>query len=213
MARTKTCLKIFFNMLATSEAILDYWFGAPGSAIEISTRQSALWFGKLPEKDREVNERFTDTYNAAISGALDNWTVSPRGRLALVIVLDQFPHHIHRDTALAFAHDATSLALSMAALTHGEDKLLTRIERVFLYLPLEHAESIAMQEISVAQYQQLVAEADESERDLFNNYLAYAYKHRDVIVRFGRFPHRNALLGRLSSPEELAFLKQPGSRF
>ena len=200
-------------MLATPEAILDYWFGAPGSATEISSRQSALWFGKLPEKDREVSERFTDTYNAAISGALDHWTASPRGRLALVIVLDQFPHHIHRDTALAFAHDAASLALSMAALTHSEDKQLTRIERVFLYLPLEHAESIAMQEISVTQYQQLVAEADESERDLFNNYLDYAHKHRDVIVRFGRFPHRNALLGRPSSPEELAFLKQPGSRF
>lgn len=200
-------------MLATPEAILDYWFGAPGSALEISSRQSALWFGKLPEKDREVSERFTDTYNAAISGALDHWAASPRGRLALVIVLDQFPHHIHRDTALAFAHDATSLALSMATLTHGEDKQLTRIERVFLCLPLEHAESIAMQEVSVAQYQQLVTEADEFERALFNNYLDYAQKHRDVIVRFGRFPHRNALLGRLSSPEELAFLKQPGSRF
>lgn len=200
-------------MLATPEAILDYWFGDPGSATEISTRQSALWFGKLPEKDREITARFTQTYNAAISGALDHWTTSPQGRLALVIVLDQFPHHIHRETSLAFAHDAKALAISMAALASGEDKQLTMIERVFLYLPLEHAESISMQELSVAQYQQLVAEANESERDLFNNFLDYAHKHRDVIVRFGRFPHRNDVLGRPSSPDEIVFLKQPGSRF
>ena len=200
-------------MIATPEAILDYWFGAPGSAAEISKRQSALWFGKLAEKDREVSERFTPTFSAAIAGLLDHWSESPRGRLALVIVLDQFPHHIHRDTPQAFAQDAKALALSMAALAAGEDKQLTLIERVFLYLPLEHAESVAMQDLSVAQYQQLAAEAAESERTLFNNFLDYAHKHRDVVLRFGRFPHRNAILGRLSSPEEIAFLEQPGSRF
>ena len=200
-------------MPATPEAILDYWFGAPGSAIEISSRQSALWFGKLPEKDREISERFTDTYNAAISGALDPWTASPQGRLALVIVLDQFPHHIHRDTPQAFAQDAKSLALCIAALASGEDKQLTPIERVFLYLPLEHAESLAMQDLSVVQYQQLASAAIESERTLFDNFLDYAHKHREVVLKFGRFPHRNDILGRPSSPEEVAFLKQPGSRF
>ena len=200
-------------MIATPEAMLDYWFGAPGSAAEISQRQSKLWFGKLPEKDRDISERFTPTFNAAIAGALDPWARSPKGRLALVIVLDQFPHHIHRDTPQAFAQDAKSLALSMAALASGEDKQLTLIERVFLYLPLEHAESLAMQDLSVAQYQQLASEAMESERTLFDNFLDYAHKHREVVLRFGRFPHRNDILGRPSSPEEITFLKQPGSRF
>lgn len=200
-------------MIVTPEAVLDYWFGAPGTARDIVERQSKLWFGKLPEKDIEVSERFAPTFNAAITGSLDDWAKSPQGRLALVIVLDQFPHHIHRDTPDAFAQDAKALALSLAALATGEDKLLTLIERVFLYLPLEHAESIAMQDLSVAQYQQLVDEASESERALFANFLDYAHKHRDVVLRFGRFPHRNALVGRSSLAEEIAFLKQPGSRF
>ncbi len=200
-------------MIATPESILDYWFGVPGSAAEIAERQSKLWFGKLPEKDRDVSERFTPTFNAAISGALDHWAESPRGRLALIIVLDQFPHHIHRDTPQAFAQDAKSLAQSMAALASGEDKPLTPIERVFLYLPLEHAESVTMQDLSVAQYQQLATQAMPSDRALFDNFLEYAHKHREVVLRFGRFPHRNDILGRPSSPEEIAFLKQPGSRF
>lgn len=200
-------------MLATPEAILDYWFGASGSAREIAERQSKLWFGKQPEKDREVSERFTPTFNAAATGSLDAWMVTPRGRLALVIVLDQFPHHIHRDTADAFAQDEKALALTLAALAAGEDRSLTLIERVFLYLPLEHAEWLAMQDLSVAQYQQLADEAAESERALFDNFLDYAHKHRDVVRRFGRFPHRNAILGRPSSAEEIAFLQQPGSRF
>lgn len=200
-------------MIATPEAILDYWFGAPGTAREIAERQSKLWFGQLPEKDREVSQRFTPTFNAAITGLLDDWAVTPRRRLALVIVLDQFPHHIHRDTPDAFAQDAKALALSLAALAAGEDKSLTLIERVFLYLPLEHAESIAMQDLSVAQYQQLVDKAPEFERALFANFLDYAHKHREVVLRFGRFPHRNDILGRPSSAQEIAFLKQPGSRF
>jgi len=200
-------------MLATPEAILDYWFGAQTGAAEIAKRQSALWFGKLPEKDREVTERFTGIFNAAVAGSLNDWCASPRGRLALIIVLDQFPHHIHRETPVAFAQDAKALALSLAALATGEDKLLKLIEHVFLYLPLEHAESRAMQDLSISLYQQLEDEAIESERVLFNNFLEYAHRHREVVLRFGRFPHRNAILGRASSPEEIAFLKQPGSRF
>ena len=200
-------------MIATPEAVLDYWFGAPGTAREIAERQSQLWFGKQSEKDREISERFTPTFIAAITGSLDDWATTPRGRLALVIVLDQFPHHIHRDTPDAFAQDAKALALSLAALATGEDKSLALIERVFLYLPLEHAESIAMQDLSVAQYQQLVDEASAAERALFANFLGYAHKHRDVVLRFGRFPHRNDILGRPSTADEIAFLKQPGSRF
>ena len=130
-----------------------------------------------------------------------------------MIVLDQFPHHIYRDRPKAFATDPQSLALSLAALESGEDRQLTPIERVFLYLPLEHAESLAMQARSVSLYEQLAHEAAVDERALFDNFLDYACKHRDVVARFGRFPHRNAILGRVSTPDELEFLKQPGSRF
>jgi uncharacterized protein (DUF924 family) len=160
-----------------------------------------------------VIERFATTLAAATAGRLDHWARTPRGRLALVIVLDQFPHHIHRDQPQAFATDPQSLALSLDALESGENKKLAPIERVFLYLPLEHAESLDMQDQSVSLYEQLTLEAAADERALFDGFLDYARKHRDVVARFGRFPHRNKVLGRASTPDELEFLKQPGSRF
>jgi uncharacterized protein (DUF924 family) len=198
---------------ANPESVLDFWFGASGSASEIAGRQRKLWFGKSPENDREVLERFKDTLTAATDGQLDHWAQSARGRLALVIVLDQFPHHIFRDRPQAFATDPQALALSLAALAEGEDRQLAPIERVFLYLPLEHAESLEMQVRSVALYENLARQVTAGERDLFDGFLDYARKHRDVVARFGRFPHRNEILGRPSTPDELEFLKQPGSRF
>ena len=200
-------------MIGAPETILDYWFGATGNAVDIAARQGRLWFGKLPESDRDITERFAATLDAAATGTLDHWADTPRGRLALIIVLDQFPHHVHRDTPQAFAQDAKALAQSMDALATGEDKQLAPIERVFLYLPLEHAESVSVQDLSVSLYEQLVADAAESEHTPFDNFLDYARQHRDVVARFGRFPHRNDILGRPSTPEEIEFLKQPGSRF
>ncbi len=195
------------------ERVLAFWFGAPGSATEIAGRQNKLWFGKSPANDQAVVDHFSATLAAATAGQLDHWANGPRGRLALVIVLDQFPHHIHRDQPQAFATDPQSLALSLAALESGEDRKLAPIERVFLYLPLEHAESLDLQERSVSLYEQLTLEAAADECALFDGFLDYARKHRDVVARFGRFPHRNEILGRPSTPEELEFLKQPGSRF
>jgi uncharacterized protein (DUF924 family) len=200
-------------MAGQSEGVLDFWFGPPGRAAEIAGRQTRLWFGKSPENDRAVTDRFSATLVAAAAGELAPWAATPRGRLALVIVLDQFPHHIHRDRPQAFATDPQALALSLAALDAGENAQLAPIERVFLYLPLEHAESLAMQERSVALFENLAHKAAADERALFDNFLDYARQHRDVVARFGRFPHRNAILGRPSTPEEVEFLKQPGSRF
>jgi len=200
-------------MVVQPESVLDFWFGPPGSAAEIAGRQTRLWFGKSPENDQRVIEQFSDTLEAAVQGLLDHWTDTTRGRLALVIVLDQFPHHVHRDLPQAFATDPQALALSLDALAAGEDTQLAPIERVFLYLPLEHAESLAMQDLSVSLYEKLAHEATADEHLLFDNFLDYARKHRDVVARFGRFPHRNAILGRPSTPDELEFLKQPGSRF
>jgi len=195
------------------ENVLAFWFGPPGSAAAIAGRQRTLWFGKSPANDQAVVERFAATLTAAAAGLLDHWARTPRGRLALVIVLDQFPHHIHRDRPQAFATDAQALVLSLAALAAGEDRQLAPIERVFLYLPLEHAESLDLQERSVLLYEQLAQEAPDDERALFDGFLDYARRHRDVVARFGRFPHRNAILGRPSTPDEIEFLKQPGSRF
>lgn len=200
-------------MAASPESVLSFWFGPTGSAVEITARQRGLWFGKSADADRKVIEQFGDTLRDARQGHLDSWARTPHGRLALVIVLDQFPHHVYRDQAAAFDSDAASLMLALQALASGEDRQLSLIERVFLYLPLEHAESLAMQDCAVALYAALVREADESERMLFEGFHDYAIRHRDVVAQFGRFPHRNAALGRTSTAAELDFLTRPGSRF
>ena len=200
-------------MAIQPESVLEFWFGPPASGAEVAAQKRNLWFGKSPANDQAVIDRFTATLADASAGRLDHWTNTPRGRLALVIVLDQFPHHIHRDRPQAFATDSQALALSLEALAANEDRQLAPIERVFLYLPLEHAESIELQERSVALYEKLAREAVADERSLFENFLDYAIRHRDVVARFGRFPHRNDILGRASSAEEVEFLKQPGSRF
>lgn len=200
-------------MASQPEHVLEFWFGPAGSASDIAGRQRKLWFGKSPANDQAVTTRFAATLAAATAGQLDHWVSTPHGRLALVIVLDQFPHHIHRDQPQAFATDPQALAFSLDALEKGEDQHLTPIERVFLYLPLEHAESNAMQDQSVALYEKLAHDVPTDERTLFEDFLNYARQHRDVVARFGRFPHRNVILGRLSTDEERAFLEQPGSRF
>lgn len=200
-------------MISQPEHILDFWFGPAGSAAEVVGRQRKLWFGKSAKNDEAVSEKFSDTLSAATAGLLDDWADTPHGRLALLIVFDQFPHHIHRDQALAFATDPQALGLSLDAIREGEDQQLTPIERVFLYLPLEHAESNDMQDWSVSLYETLAREASEDERAIFNDFLKYARSHRDVVARFGRFPHRNAILGRASTDAEIEFLKLPGSRF
>ncbi len=193
--------------------VLDFWFGPPGNAAEVATRQRKLWFGKSAANDQKVIDRFADALLAAAAGELDHWADTPRGRLALVIVLDQFPHHIHRHRAQSFATDPQALAQTLDALAQGEARRLASIERVFLYLPLEHAESNAMQDLSVTLFEQLAHDAASDERTLFDGFLDYARQHRNVVARFGRFPHRNAMLGRPSTAEEIEFLKQPGSHF
>jgi uncharacterized protein (DUF924 family) len=198
---------------ATPEDVLDFWFGQPGTAADVAARQSKLWFGKSVANDQLVTERFADTLIAAGAGKLNHWALTPRNRVALIVVLDQFPHHIHRNHGQSFAYDAQSLALAQSMIQNGDAARVAPIERVFVYLPLEHAESLALQDESVALYAQLVADASAAERSLFQGFLDYAQQHREVVARFGRFPHRNELLGRPSTSEEIEFLKQPGSRF
>ena len=198
--------------METADSLHDFWFG--GAADEAAPqRQAKLWWGKSADADAAIASRFGAMVEAARTGALDHWRTSPRGTLALILLTDQLPRNIFRGTPAAFASDTMAHALCTTGISGGFDLQLTPVERVFFYLPLEHAESMSAQDRSVAQYTALLEQVPASAKDTFRNYLDYAQRHRSVIDRFGRFPHRNVILGRVSSPEEDAFLKQPGSSF
>ncbi len=183
------------------DEVLAFWFGPPPHAARDA------WFRKDPAFDATIAQRFGDTVAAAIAGAFGEWCVSPHGALARVIVLDQFPRNIHRDTPRAFAGDARALATAQEAIVRGFDRDLDPFERWFLYLPFEHAESEEAQLRSLELFGALAQETGE------RGPLEWAQKHAAVVRRFGRYPHRNAILGRESTPEEEAFLREPGSRF
>jgi len=186
--------------------VLDFWFGEPGSEGYGDYRKA--WFAKEPAFDQAVQARFAKLYQDAIKGRLDGWRDTAAGALALTVVLDQFPHHLFRGTARAFEADAKALALAEAAVGKSFDQQVLPVQRVFFYLPFEHSEDMARQDRAVALFARLA-----SENPGFRDYLDYAHQHREVIARFGRFPHRNELLGRASTSAEREFLKQPGSRF
>jgi uncharacterized protein (DUF924 family) len=188
---------------AAAAEVLDYWFGP---APDLASRRR-LWFGKDPEVDAEIRRRFEGLYRSALAGELDAWLAAPESALALVVVLDQFPRNMYRDTGRAFAADAKALAFAQEALALGHDRQMLPVQRLFLYLPFEHSEGLADQHRSVKLFAALDDAAGLS--DAYD----YALRHYCVIQRFGRFPHRNASLGRVSTPEERGFLEQPGSRF
>ena len=193
------------------EEILAYWFG---DATRSSRELAEFWFLPNPETDREIAARFGDDVRRAARGDSQHWQESPRGRLALIVLLDQFSRNIHRGTPLAFAQDARALELCLSGLQRQHDFCLGPLERGVLYVPLEHAENLDMQNRSVRCYEGLLAAAtNETETTAARRFLDYACAHRDVIRRFSRFPHRNEILDRPSTPEELSFLKQPGSSF
>jgi len=193
--------------------LLHWWFGQGTSATEIAAEKQRLWFGYRPQQDAEARERFGALVEQALNGDLQDWAELPEGWLALVLLLDQLPRMIHRDTPRAFAGDERAQQLVRDGLAHGGDMLLSPIQRVFIYLVLEHAENRAVQDLAVAHFTALRDIAAEHEQALFRDFLDYAERHREVISRFGRFPHRNAILGRDSSDAEQSFLQQPGSSF
>ncbi len=186
--------------------VLAYWFGHPGDADY--GRPRAAWFNKNPEADVEIRSRFRALHQWAKSGLLDAWAENPDSLLALILVLDQFTRQIHRDDPRAFACDARALALAESAIAQGFDQRLPPLQRAFLYMPLEHAEDPATQERAVALFDELASAAPQ-----LAGFADYARRHREVIARFGRFPHRNALLGRENTPAEREYLAQPGSGF
>ncbi len=186
-------------------AVVDFWFGAPGSAERGGPR--AVWFRKDPAFDDAIRARFGAAVEEALAGGFAAWDATPEGALARIVLLDQFTRNVFRDTPRAFAGDAAALAAADAAVARGYDRALTPVERGFVYLPFEHAEDAAMQRRSLALFGELARETGD------DTLLDWARRHADVIFRFGRYPHRNAILGRASTPEEVAFLAQPGSRF
>ena len=191
-------------MQTLQNEILDFWFGPPGSAGYGQPRRE--WFRKIAAFDAEIRSRFGAAVERALAGDFADW-IAPRAVLARVLLLDQFTRNGFRGEARAFAGDALALATAKAAIARGDDIALIPVERSFLYLPFAHAEDLTAQEQSVALHRRLRDETG------YVDPLIWAEKHAAVIRLFGRYPHRNAVLGRESTPEEVAFLAAPGSRF
>jgi len=196
-----------------AESIWLYWFGAGPDEAEIIREKSALWWKKNPQADAEIRRRFEPVLEAESRAEFESWDRHPRGRLARILLCDQFPRNMYRGTRRAFAYDEHARELARSALDRKTDQALRLIERVFMYLPFEHSEDAADQATGVRLFMTLHEQAPEGVKDTFREYLDYALRHREIIDRFGRFPHRNAVLGRDSTPEEREFLQGPGSSF
>ena len=198
--------------MATDERIqkiLDFWFKpAPEGDERPSGRE--MWFTTSARVDRAVEKNFGKLVEKAKAGELDDWAGTSRGRLALILLLDQFNRNLHRETPEAYTGDEKALALCFDGLDEGMDRELSPTERCFFYMPAVHAEDVDAQLASVEVFQELCDEVGPDDKELCESFLKHAEKYRDIVERFERFPHRNAILGRQSSPEEAAFLQQSG---
>jgi uncharacterized protein (DUF924 family) len=198
--------------------VRQFWFGKVPLRPEGVQRRMALWFGGVAAEQQRADElvrsRFGTLIERAAAGELAAWADSPRRRLSLILLLDQFPRHAYRGTQRAFAADRDALALTLSGMQSAADAALTPVERIFFYMPLQHAELREVQEESVAAYRRLLNEAPEELRSLlFAQALESAELHRSIVARFGRFPHRNRVLGRRDTPEEEELLRQGGRAF
>ncbi|WP_106419088.1 DUF924 family protein [Salinicola tamaricis] len=180
--------------IATPQTVCDFWF---------ETLSAKQWFAKDAALDGEIADRFGTTLVAAARCELWHWRDTPTGRLAEIVVLDQFSRNVHRDTPAAFAQDPLALALAQELIASGEDTALPVAQRIFAYMPFMHSESLAIHARAIALFDVPGMETQ----------LDYEHRHREILQRFGRYPHRNAILGRVSTPEETAFLHEPGSTF
>ena len=199
-------------MPASSPDVLDFWFGDGLTRGWPSDDRSALWFGGGPALDEQIRSRFGALVERALTGELTDWETSIRDRLALVILLDQFTRNVHRGHARAFAGDLRAQRLVLQSLALEQDAELPTIGRVFLYMPLMHAESPALQDECVLKFEALSRQSPPELRQKLEGNLKAAREHADIVHRFGRFPHRNAVLGRANTSEEESFL-QHGPRF
>lgn len=195
----------------TSEQVLQFWFGKDWHTDPL--KNSDQWFKKEAEFDQKISDQFKDLLPKIEKEQLEDWKQTPEGTLAFIILTDQFPRSIFRGQRASFAFDPYALKASKQGVQKEFDKKLPWIGRIFFYLPFEHSESIADQEQSVSLFEILLQETPPKYNDYMAEAFEYAARHWDVIKRFGRFPHRNAILKRASTPEELNFLKLPNSTF
>jgi uncharacterized protein (DUF924 family) len=197
-----------------ARALREYWFGTLPLSAAAMTRREEYWFGSEGEQhDEEIRARFGGLLERAAAGELADWADGPRRRLSLILLLDQFPRHMFRGTGRAYDYDEQALALALTGMQSGADGALDFAERLFFYMPLQHAESREAQDESLAAFRRLLAEVPPELKSIFGRTLQFAEKHRAVIEKFGRFPHRNAPLGRESTPEEARWLKEGGTSF
>lgn len=187
--------------------LLSFWFGDLGRADLPSSDRTNLWFGESEQLKKEMIKLFDNEYKEAVAGRLNTWSETPRGRLALIILLDQFSRWAFRNTPHAFTQDKAAQQLCIDGLREKMDKSLTLIERVFFYMPLVHAEDPQIQDQSIQLFQNLVSLSMTETTQVYQLFLAYAYAHFRVVKEFGRFPQRNQILGRDSTEAEIAFLK------
>jgi uncharacterized protein (DUF924 family) len=201
-----------------ARSVRDFWFGqSPPSPAELN-RRMRFWFGdeSAPirrHRDETIRRRFTGLLERAAGGDLAAWADGPRRRLSLIILLDQFPRNIYRGTARAFAYDAQALSLTLSGMQSAADAALAVVERIFFYMPLQHAEAREVQEESLAAYRRLLSEAPSELLAVFEGAVRSAENHRAIIEQFGRFPHRNEILGRTSTAAEVEWLQRGGSAF
>lgn len=198
----------------TPGAILDFWIGPAAEDYLAAQKRNKLWFIKSEKTDRLIQRQYEPVLQALAADQAAAWRdAGPRARLAAIIVFDQFSRNIYRGQTKAFAQDAMALSLAQDALDARDDEVLTEVERSFLYLPFEHSEAPENQARSVDLFERLAREARPAFKPICQNALDYAYQHRDVIAQFGRFPHRNAILGRKNTQAEAVYLAKPGSGF
>lgn len=199
------------SVVVGPEDVLRFWFGEPGDP---PLAKAASWWKKDEAFDRVIRERFEETIERGVRAELADWEATPRGRLALVILYDQFSRNMFRGSPRSFAQDPLARAAAAQALDAGDDETFSPIHSCFLLMPFVHGEDLAMQQRAVDGYAKLLEGAsDEKVRADLEKSLKYGRMHMAIIERFGRFPHRNGILGRTSTPEETEFLKQPGSSF
>jgi uncharacterized protein (DUF924 family) len=193
--------------------ILSFWFKEQELSAPQIDRRMDTWFGEDAAFDKEIEERFADDIEMASEGQLDHWASEPHGRLALIILIDQFRRNIYRNTAKAFSMDKLALKLCVEGAMEKKDKGLTPIQRVFFYMPLQHAESVKVQAKSVELFTRLAESVSPTYRETFQTIAQFAELHKDIIDQFGRFPHRNKLLGRANTPEEDEYLASDSPDF
>ncbi len=195
------------------EAILSFWFREQELSAPQIDRRMDIWFGDDAVFDHEVIKEFSNDIEAASDGRLDHWAADPHGRLALIILIDQFRRNMHRNTAEAFSLDRKALKLCVEGAMEKSDETLTPIQRVFFYMPLQHAESKKVQAKSVALFDRLAQAVSPTYRETFRTVAQFAELHKDIIDQFGRFPHRNKLLDRANTAEEAEYLSDDPTDF